>query len=111
MVGRGGCLGRSSRLFEFPVFPTRFITRPSLSIGVASFRCPRYTYIYIYIFGRGDTNSTRFLGEKRRGGGGGNIVGVLCRVHPGIALFSPFDPALCHDRRLGLHHRCRVHTR
>lgn len=46
MVGRGGCLGRSSRLFEFPVFPTRFITRPSLSIGVASFR---YTYIYIYL--------------------------------------------------------------
>lgn len=65
MVGRGGCLGRSSRLFEFPVFPTRFITRPSLSIGVASFRCPRYTYIYIYLEERYEFHE--ILGRKQKG--------------------------------------------
>lgn len=54
-----------ARLFEFPVFPTRFITRPSLSIGVASFVPLSPLYVYIYL--EEEIRIPRDSWEKREG--------------------------------------------
>lgn len=91
-----GCLGRSSRLFEFPVFPTRFITRPIYpSIGVSS--CPRYVRTHMYEF-------HEILGRKEKGRGRFSVIslgslsrsprhGIVLALRPGIVARSPIGVA------------------
>lgn len=93
MVGRG-CLGRSSRLFEFPLFPTRFITRPIyLLVRPCTFGKTRYERTYEF---------HEILGRKEREGGG-NIVGYVrgSRVHPRHRIVLALRPGIVPRSAIG----------